>query len=253
MIRKINSLTSFQSSRGLLSVLLIGLAPFLATPVCAANFTIFPLKSQLDLVKTNDAFTLRNQGDAPVVVQATVVKWSQQSGKEILEPTRDLLVAPALTEVPAGESQVIRVALRRPLDAKTESSYRLIIQEVPKPSQSKIGQVLLALKLSLPMFVAPATASAKSKLEIGSIRTVSNEKEAVIALDLANAGTGHVISVKMSDEKGVFAELKSMFYVLPDTQRSFMLNPTRIPEKGRPLKVDFQTNLGEVSSTSVLH
>jgi fimbrial chaperone protein len=121
----------------------------------AGTFSISPLRADLSSRSQTGALTLRNQEDSPVVVQAEVLLWEQPDGQDKLSPTRDVLVSPAVFTIPGNGSQLIRVALRRPSDAQRELSYRLILTEVPQQASPGFTGLNVALRLSLPIFVAP--------------------------------------------------------------------------------------------------
>ena len=85
---------------------------------------------------------------------------NRSTGEERLTPTRDLLVSPAVFTLPQNGSQLVRVALRgAPADPTRELSYRLILQEVPQPANPDFSGLQVALRLSIPVFVANAGAT----------------------------------------------------------------------------------------------
>jgi fimbrial chaperone protein len=223
----------------------MGIAPLFAL---AANISVYPLKGELSQAKTTEVFTVRNQGNEPVVVQATVMKWSQKDGKDVLEPTREVLVAPAIIEVPGNETQIVRIAVRRPPDANKEDTFRLLIQEVPKRRDVKETQLTFALNISLPIFYAAVAGPAQGNLQVNGVKPISSAKKQ-LALDVSNIGNVHVqiTSIRAADDSGQIATLASMFYVLPNQKRSVMLNADRFPVGGKSLKLDFETTKGRVS------
>src|SRR5512139_759337 len=110
-----------------------GLAALLALPSAGAGtFTISPLRVDFTGAAGTAVLTVRNEEAGSVVVQAEGLSWSQEGGQDAYQPTRDLLVSPAVFTPAAGGSQVVRVALRRAPDATRELSYRMVLQEVPQ-------------------------------------------------------------------------------------------------------------------------
>jgi fimbrial chaperone protein len=215
----------------------------------AANLSVFPLRGEMSQAKTTEVFTIRNQSNDSVVVQANVVKWSQRDGQEVLEPTREVLVAPAVIEVPANESQIVRIAVRRPPDANKEDTYRLLIQEIPKRRETKDTQLTFALNISLPIFFSAASGPTQGSLELNGARPKLEGVKKQLVLDLTNVGNGHlqVTTIRASDDQGQIASHASMFYVLPSQKRSVTLNVERAFTAGKVLKVDFETTKGRVS------
>src|SRR5512137_2414573 len=104
-----------------------GLAALLAlSSAGAGTFTISPLRVDFAGTAGTAALTVRNEEAAPVVVQAEGLAWSQDGGTDALQPTRDLLVSPAVFTLAPGGSQLVRVALRRTPDAARELAYRMV-------------------------------------------------------------------------------------------------------------------------------
>ena len=125
-------------------------------PAHAGNFSISPIRLDLSATARSAAMTVRND-ERETVVQAEVMLWEQVNGEDRLTPTRDLLVSPAVFTLPAKGSQLVRVALRNPpADTTRELSYRLILQEVPQRANPEFSGLQIALRLSVPVFVANA-------------------------------------------------------------------------------------------------
>ena len=140
---------------------LAGLAALFAlSSAGAGTFTISPLRVDFTGAASTAALTVRNEEAAPVVVQAEGLAWSQDGGQDAFQPTRDLLVSPAVFTLAPGGSQLVRVALRRGPDATRELSYRMMLQEVPQAASPDFTGLQVALRLSIPVFVAPLAPSA---------------------------------------------------------------------------------------------
>jgi len=153
----------------------------------AGTFSISPLRVDLARNTPTAALTVRNDGDAEVVVQAEVLLWSQADGQEVLDPTRDLIASPAVFTLPAKGTQLVRVALRRDPDARRELSYRLVVQEVPPAPEPGFMGLQVALRMSLPVFVA-ATTPTPARLEWSAARDADGSL-AVIARNPSDTHT----------------------------------------------------------------
>ena len=99
----------------------------------AASFGVSPVRVTLSETQQMDAITVRNDGTEPVSMQLEVLNWSQEAGKDVLTPSRELLANPPIFTVPAGGSQLVRVGLRRAPDGQRELTYRICLQELPPP------------------------------------------------------------------------------------------------------------------------
>jgi fimbrial chaperone protein len=195
----------------------------LPTPVRAGTFSISPLRVELSASAQTGALTIRNQDSAPVVVQAEAVLWQQSDGQDQLTPTRDVLVSPAVFTVPGNGSQLIRVALRVPADARRELSYRVILTEVPQQASPDFTGLNVALRLSLPVFVAPV-AAAKPLLEWSATRST----DGTISLTTRNAGNAHdrILTFTAAPSTGSAPAIAQdvAAYLLPGQARTWTLD-----------------------------
>jgi fimbrial chaperone protein len=202
-------------------VIAAGLVALFALRVAGAGqFTIAPLRMDFAAATTTAALTVRNEEAAPVVVQAQGLAWSQEGGQDTLVPSRDLLISPAVFTMPPGGSQLVRVALRREPDPSRELSYRITLQEVPQPAAPGFTGLQVALRLSVPIFVAP-TAPAAPGL-VWSSTVGPDGRMSVIA---RNDGTAHArisrFSVKTQDGSATLLEQPGLAYVLPGASRQW--------------------------------
>jgi len=228
-----------------------GLPP---SPVHAGTFSISPLRVELSSGVQTGTLTIRNQEDAPVVVQAQAVLWEQRDGQDHLAPTRDVLVSPAVFTIPAGGSQLVRVASRVPADAQRELSYRVILTEVPQqPSQGYTG-LNVALRLSLPVFVAPAT-EAKPQLQWSA----SHGADGTISITARNAGHAHdrILNFHAASSAGTpLISEQVAAYLLPGQSRTWRLdnqkNTTTSGADWTRLRVKGTTEAGDFEVETLL-
>jgi len=204
----------------LASAAAFGLSP---TPAHAGTFSISPLRVELSAQTQTGALTIRNQEAEPVVVQAEAVLWEQVDGEDRLTPTRDMLVSPPVFTIPGKGSQLIRVALRRPVDAQRELSYRLILTEVPQQANPDFTGLNVALRLSLPIFVAPP-GLASPRLEWSAARNA----DGAITITARNTGNAHerVLNFSVAPAAGTAAGIPQdvSAYVLPGQSRTWTIN-----------------------------
>jgi fimbrial chaperone protein len=237
------------TARHLLLSILASAAAFGLPPVQAlgGTFSISPVGAELSAAAQTEAFTLRNQEDAPVVVQAEMFAWEQSGGEDRLTPTRDVLVSPAVFTIPGNGSQLVRVALRRPVDGQRELSYRLLLTEVPQKTESTVTGLNMALRLSLPVFVAPQALTA-ARLEW----TVA-PGDAGIPLTARNTGNAHArvlsFSVTPAGATAPVMQQNVATYVLPGQARTWTLDnkndPAAASTEWRRLRVTGSTEAGD--------
>jgi fimbrial chaperone protein len=161
-----------------------------------------------------------------------VLAWSQKNGDEHLDETRELLVTPPVMQIPAKTAQVVRVALRREPDPAQELSYRVIFEEVPQAAANVSTTLRVALRLSVPVFVAPVRGNPGPNLEWES-RWLPDGK---LELAAVNRGTTHVqvtdFDVLPAGAKDPVRGMTSK-YVLPGSRMSWTLAPgTDVDRRG---------------------
>src|ERR1700692_3246012 len=96
-----------------------------AAEVLAGSFQVNPIRVEMTKGATTADITVRNDGEEAIVVQSSVVAWTQDNGQEVYTPTTEALVTPPIMTVPPGGEQIVRVGLRRPPDPQRELTYRL--------------------------------------------------------------------------------------------------------------------------------
>lgn len=205
----------------------IGLAFFFLWSLlagAASTFHVSPVRVELGAGRGSVALTVRNEGDAPTVIQTQVVEWSQQEGKDVYQPTSDVLATPPIFTVAPGAAQIARVALRRAPDPGRELAYRIFLQEVPGPPQAGFQGAQLALRISIPIFVE-ASKPQGLKLDWSAQRGPGGELRLVIN----NIGGKHVqvYDLALSSAGGaepVYSD-QSASYVLPGQRRSWVFKP----------------------------
>jgi fimbrial chaperone protein len=197
----------------------VGLAALLALPAAfAGTFTISPLRLDFADKSGMAVLTVRNEDATPVVVQTQGLAWSQEGGQDALNPSRDLLISPAVFTLPPGASQLVRVALRRGVDPARELTYRVLLQEVPQTASPDFNGLQVVLRLSVPVFVEPLAPAAPQVAW-----SASREADGRIAVSARNDGSAHLrihrFAVKTADGAATVLEQPELAYVLPGSSR----------------------------------
>lgn len=139
-----------------------GLACGLSTLVLArpaASQSIAPVLVELTPARRVATITLDNTSGQSKVFQADTLAWTQRQGEDAYAPSTALIVTPAIVEIPAGKTQVFRVALRHSAPAAQEVAYRLILEDITDADRAggTKATVNLRLRFSLPLFAATRT------------------------------------------------------------------------------------------------
>jgi fimbrial chaperone protein len=209
-------------NRQLIGQVLSGLAVFFAGLgiAHAGSFSVNPVRVTLSSKQPVAAITVRNSGSEPAVIQLETSAWSQEQGQDVLVPSSDVLATPPIFTVAPGKTQILRIGLRKPAAGAGESTYRLVLREVPSSAQTTGLRV--ALMISMPVFVMPAREVAP-KLEWRATRTTDGQ----IRVHATNKGDAHVqltkIELALAAGGKVLGGRNIADYVLPGNTRSWLL------------------------------
>jgi len=201
-------------------VTVFGLSPVAAL---AGAFSVAPIRLEMAAGARTAALTVRNQEQTPMVVQVRAFDWTQRNGEDVLEETRDLIATPAVVTVAPGESQLVRVALRRPADRERELTYRLFVEEVPQQAGPGFVGLNVAVRMSLPVFV---TTTGKASRDVRW--TASRDDHDRIDLLAENVGNTHVqfagLTLRHPDVDSDLTPERPGGYVLAGQTRRFTLS-----------------------------
>lgn len=215
------------------------LAPAAAT---AQALTVLPVTIQMTPGQRAAALTVINQGDRETSFQLRAFAWSQsEGGDDQLAPTDELLASPPLGTVAPGASQVIRLVLRQ-LPPGREATYRILLDQIPPPAVP--GRIHVALRLSIPIFAAPATRVAPHVLW----RVESRGGQA--SLVAVNDGTSHLkaldIALRTTGGGALPIETNVSPYVLAGTTRRWRILARQLPAAGTTLSLTAKTESGPI-------
>lgn len=186
----------------------------------AGTFSVTPVRLYMKPRDRAIAVTLSNEADTPVVLQADINVWSQKpDGTDELVLTDDLILAPPIIKLAPKAQQVVRLALLKPADVSRQLTYRLIVREVPEALPASSIQVQIALALSMPVFITPATA----KREMNC--TTKRAEDKAIGLQCSNTGTAYaqIREVTLARAGQSLARFEGGSYILPGATKTVSL------------------------------
>ena len=122
----------------------------------AASLQVAPISVAFSPQEKAKEIWLTNTSERPIRAQTRVLIWSQVAGQDQVNTTRDLVASPSITEIKAGEQQLIRIIRIAPQNTAVEQTYRLLIDELPSSGQADAQTGLqLLLQYSIPVFIQP--------------------------------------------------------------------------------------------------
>jgi fimbrial chaperone protein len=220
-----------------------------AGDVAAGSFQVNPIRIEIAKGATTAALTVRNDGDEAIVIQASMVGWTQDdSGQDVYAPTTEALVTPPVMTVPPGGEQIVRVGLRRPADPQRELTYRLYLAEVPPPPKPGFTGLQVALRVGVPVFVPPL-APVIRRLE-WSAQTAAGDTLRLVA---QNTGNTHVqvtdFELGVPDASEPLAHQTALAYVLAGQRRLWPLPAAADRVKAAStLRLKAFTDAGEIDT-----
>jgi fimbrial chaperone protein len=213
---------------------LLALAALLAAapgPTLAGEYSVSPLRIDLDRDARSGVVTLTNSGTAPIDFQVSVLEWTQDAGgQDRYAPTGDVVFFPRILTVAPGESRVVRVGIQSP-PAMVERAYRLFIEPIPERSGEPLPpgvNIAVNLRFALPVFARPPKPEVAAEIDGSAIHAGK------LTFSLRNGGNVHLrfdegVTVVGRDAQGgeVFTRRVDARYVLAGASRPLTLDIPR--------------------------
>ncbi|MBJ8481102.1 molecular chaperone [Acinetobacter pittii] len=198
----------------------------LSSTISAATIRISPVNVEIFSDQTASSISLYNQSNDSADLQVRVFEWTQKDGQDQLIPTEEIAISPPFLKLQPNDSYNLRVVRINPSVISGEKTYRIIIDELPKPLDSrKAAQgVNVLLRSSLPVFVVNKDAITKLDWSIQqepnnaylTIRNVGNRHALLNNLTLVDSTANKSYSIKVNTVNG---------YILAGKARNFNISP----------------------------
>ena len=220
----------------------------------AAGWEIDPVRIELSQQQQTAALTVKNSSDQATSIQIQAVEWTQQDGKDIYKPTKELLVSPPIFTIAPKSEQIVRIALRREADSQNELTYRISLQELPPKLTPGFMGVKVALRVSLPVFVQSLQGGGAPKMAWNVSQMPGNQLKAVVS----NSGNAHVQISDFTfyvpgDVKPLAGESGSS-YVLAGQRHEWLLQENSVQKAAdNRLRLTAFTDAYNVDAEIVLH
>jgi fimbrial chaperone protein len=202
----------------LVTLLVVASAP----PAKAATFAVTPKTAKFEANARVAVFTIANKDPDAAVIQVSAYRWDQETGKDRLVKTSDLVALPAVFYLQGQGMQTIRVGLTGNADPTRELSYRLIFHQVANKTFSGRRSLVMVMSLSLPLYIEP---NAPTSAELTwSTRRIDAKH---VRLTVANSGTRHAFlkNVRAVGENGQRLAMKAPpIVVLPGGEVSTIVS-----------------------------
>lgn len=199
---------------------------FLPSMLNAASIRLSPVSVEILNDQSASSISLYNQSNESSDLQVRVFEWRQNAGQDQLIPTDEIAVSPPFLKLQPNDSYNLRVVRINPVPVSGEQTYRIIIDELPKPIDNrKVDQgVNVLLRSSLPLFVVNKDAITKLTWSIQQeqnnssliINNVGNRHALLSNLTLVDTTANKSYAIKVNTVNG---------YILAGKARNFNINP----------------------------
>ncbi|HCA5286288.1 TPA: molecular chaperone [Acinetobacter nosocomialis] len=168
--------------------IITGLFLSLSTTIHAATIRLSPVSIEILSHQKASSISLYNQSNESADLQARIFEWTQNNGQDQLTPTDEITISPPFLKLKPSESYNLRVVRINPEPISGEKTYRIIIDELPKPVDSRKASqgVNVLLRSSLPVFVVNKDAITQLNWKIDT-----HQKEP--SLNINNVGNRHAL------------------------------------------------------------
>lgn len=133
-------------------------ALLVSAPLHAADLQVSPNHFNFAPGNQSQQLWLSNSGDQPIQAQVRLFSWSQNLDGDVLTPSQDFALSPAMISIAPGQKQLVRVIYRggsTPDSSVIEHSYRLWVDELPIDDRdAPTSGVNYVFRYSLPVFVS---------------------------------------------------------------------------------------------------
>ncbi|MDR6795224.1 fimbria/pilus periplasmic chaperone [Acinetobacter calcoaceticus] len=205
--------------------IITGLVLSLSSTVDAATIRLSPVTVEILSNQNASSLSLYNQSSESTDLQVRVFEWNQKNGQDQLVPTEDIAVSPPFLKLKPNDSYNLRVVRINPKPVSGEKTYRIIIDELPKPVDSRKADqgINVLLRSSLPVFVVNKDAITKLSWKI-------DENKNAPSLNMSNIGNRHALlnSLTLVDataNKSYPIQVNTVNgYILAEQTRSYSIN-----------------------------
>ena len=199
---------------------------FLPSMLNAASIRLSPVSIEILNDQSASSISLYNQSNESTDLQVRVFEWRQNAGQDQLIPTDEIAVSPPFLKLQPNDSYNLRVVRINPASVSGEQTYRIIIDELPKPIDNRKADqgINVLLRSSLPLFVVNKDAITKLTWSIQQEQNISS-------LMISNVGNRHALLnnlmlVDVTANKSYAIKVNTVNgYILAGKARNFNISP----------------------------
>ncbi|MEN8273244.1 molecular chaperone [Acinetobacter seifertii] len=205
--------------------IVMGLLISLSSTISAATIRLSPVTVEILSHQKASSISLYNQSNESADLQIRIFEWTQNDGQDQLIPTDDIAISPPFLKLKPNDSYNLRVVRIKPEPISGEKTYRIILDELPKPIDSRKASqgVNVLLRSSLPVFVVNKDAVTQLNWKIDA-------KQNDTSLNISNIGNRHallndLILVDNTENKSYPIKVNTVNgYILSGKSKNYSIN-----------------------------
>ncbi|MEQ1135153.1 fimbrial biogenesis chaperone [Acinetobacter seifertii] len=205
--------------------IVMGLLISLSSTISAATIRLSPVTVEILSHQKASSISLYNQSNDSADLQIRIFEWTQNDGQDQLIPTDDIAISPPFLKLKPNDSYNLRVVRIKPEPISGEKTYRIILDELPKPIDSRKASqgVNVLLRSSLPVFVV-------NKDAITQLNWKIDAKQNDTSLNISNIGNRHallndLILVDNTENKSYPIKVNTVNgYILSGKSKNYSIN-----------------------------
>ncbi|GAK72895.1 putative fimbrial chaperone [Agrobacterium rubi TR3 = NBRC 13261] len=218
------------------------------SPSHAASLRVAPVVLDLTAPTASSSLRIWNDAQNPINVQVRVFRWTQQNGADVYTPVSDVVASPPMTQLKPGAENLVRIVRLSKKVVKAEESYRVIVDELPSPTNRQTGMVNLVIRHSIPVFF-----SAPSITDAQPIWSVTPQADGY-RVSVSNKGAKRLrianLKLSVGSGKAVAEHSGLVGYVLGDSVATWVVPASGGKQSGGTLKVSADSEGGTVNATA---
>lgn len=229
---------------GLFAATTLVAAPAVAV---ATSLQVTPINIEVPAPGAASAITLNNPGTENINAQIRVFKWMQVNGLDELVATKDVVASPPAIKLQPGKKSVIRIVRLSKTPAAAEETYRLVVDEVPKPPKPGQAGVGFTVRHSIPVFFSKPGSDT-------DLTWKASVRGGAIKLQADNAGGRRVRISGLKVVNGAGKTIKFgeglAGYVLGQSSKYWILKGSKSVAAGATIRIIAQGDNGPIEATA---
>ncbi len=227
---------------------LVSATAFFVMPFAAeaSSLQVSPISVDIPAPGATSTITLSNAGADEINAQVRVFKWTQVNGVDQLVPTTEVVASPPAVKIVGNKQAVVRIVRLSKTPISSEETYRLKVDEIPKPPKPGQASVAFVVSYSLPVFFTGTSDPA-------AVTWTATIKKGQLALDAVNTGGQHSKLTELRIAKGskslVVAGGLAGYVLGKSTKQWLVKSAAKFVRVGDTIKIIAKSNLGPVEAT----